>query len=140
MKFCRKCKVEKELSEFRISKKGYVSSYCTECHNLMGREWRKANPEKAKTPKEVALKHYLRKFYGLTVDQYEAKLKEQNGCCAVCKKHSSEFKRRLAVDHNHQTGQIRGLLCVNCNNGLGCLKEDVKIIKDMIVYIEAYRE
>ena len=43
----------------------------------------------------------------------------QNGCCAVCGKHQSEFKRIFDVDHDHVTGKVRGLLCRSCNTGLG---------------------
>jgi hypothetical protein len=58
---------------------------------------------------------YLQKKYGITLAEYEQKLVEQNGCCAVCSKHKSNFKKALAVDHNHASGRIRGLLCPWCN-------------------------
>jgi hypothetical protein len=44
---------------------------------------------------------------------------DQKGCCGICKRHQSEFKKRLGVDHNHSTGKIRKLLCDRCNLGLG---------------------
>lgn len=59
---------------------------------------------------------YMLKYnYGITAEQYEALLQKQNGCCAVCERHYTEFARQLAVDHDHHTHEIRGLLCDHCN-------------------------
>jgi len=59
------------------------------------------------------------KKYGLTLHDYYSLLKKQNMCCAICGKHQKDFNRLLSVDHDHKTGEIRGLLCSNCNSGLG---------------------
>lgn len=59
-------------------------------------------------------KYYIRK-YGITLNQYQEKLESQEHNCALCGKHRSHFKRNLAVDHNHKTGQVRGLVCFYCN-------------------------
>lgn len=59
--------------------------------------------------------NYLVKKYGITEAEYEELLRKQEGCCAVCKKQASHFKRRLCVDHDHGTGYVRGLLCYMCN-------------------------
>jgi len=73
---------------------------------------------------------------------YRKKLKEQNGVCAICKKPSEEYHRhtplsyrQLSLDHNHQTGQLRGLLCGQCNRGLGLFYESVNTIKNAITYL-----
>lgn len=58
---------------------------------------------------------YLVKTYGITLAQYTELLKAQKNKCAICRKHNDE-KRNLAVDHNHKTGEIRGLLCFYCNH------------------------
>ena len=58
---------------------------------------------------------YLLKKYGITVAQYNQLLKKQHNCCAICLKEASSFTKRLAVDHDHITGEIRGLLCTYCN-------------------------
>lgn len=58
---------------------------------------------------------YLTKTYGITLDQYNQMLADQNDSCALCNKHKSNFKRALHVDHNHKTGKVRGLLCFYCN-------------------------
>lgn len=63
----------------------------------------------------------------------------QNGCCIICSKHQSEFKQRLFVDHNHINNEIRGLLCRQCNLGIGNLKVDkygIELLLKAIKYIK----
>lgn len=72
--------------------------------------------------------------YGLEPGEYERRMKEQQGVCAVCHKNCSR-KTELAVDHDHKTGQVRGLLCQNCNAGLGMFFDDPRIIARAIKYI-----
>ncbi len=79
---------------------------------------------------------HLKNTYNLTIDDYNKIFDEQKGCCKICEKHQSEFKAKLAVDHCHQTGKIRGLLCNNCNRGLGHLKDSVLLLKKAIKYIK----
>ena len=66
--------------------------------------------------RERARSASLKRLYGITPEQYDEMLEKQDGYCAVCLKHHSEFKTRLAVDHDHKTGELRGLLCMNCNH------------------------
>lgn len=73
--------------------------------------------------------------YGITIDDYNAMFEEQQGCCAICQKHQSEFKKSLHVDHNHKTGQIRGLLCHNCNLAIGRLQDNPVIISRALEYV-----
>ena len=68
-------------------------------------------------------KHIFRE-YGLTPEGYDELYKKQGGCCAICKEHQSRLKKRLCVDHHHASGDVRGLLCVSCNNAIGLLKDD----------------
>jgi hypothetical protein len=81
----------------------------------------------------------LQRFYGLTVADYEAILFSQNGVCAVCLRPNHEFqygkRAALHVDHNHETKQVRGLLCGNCNRALGILHEDPLRIEALARYI-----
>lgn len=73
--------------------------------------------------------------YGISIDDYNSMFEEQQGCCAICKTHQIEFKKKLHVDHSHKTGQVRGLLCHNCNLAIGRLKEDPVIIASALEYV-----
>ena len=81
----------------------------------------------------------LRKNYGVSIEWYEEKLKEQNGVCAICNKPESVKIKgkllKLSVDHCHSKGDARGLLCTACNRGLGLFKDDVEVIKSAIKYL-----
>ena len=96
------------------------------------KEWRKKNPNKSR-------KYQLKHNFGITLEEYNELLKKQNYKCGICKRHQNEFSIRLAVDHNHETGEIRGLLCVSCNNGLGYFKDgDISLLDNAIIYIKKY--
>jgi Recombination endonuclease VII len=86
----------------------------------------------------------LNKLYGLSREQYSALLAEQDGLCAVCHgpekkiEHRTGVLRSFAVDHNHETGKVRGLLCSRCNMVMGQLEESVDLLHDMIKYLEKH--
>ena len=67
--------------------------------------------------------------YGLSLDEYEALLAKQDHRCAICLKPQKDFKRNLAVDHNHETGHVRGLLCFHCNSGIGHFDESLTTLR-----------
>lgn len=69
---------------------------------------------KKQTPRDK----YLLRVYGITELEYNSLLKKQGNCCAICGKNKTQEKRNLAVDHDHKTGRIRGLLCSFCNQRL----------------------
>ena len=83
------------------------------------------------------LKYYLKKHYGITPAIYEALLIKQHGACAICRK-KNLGTRRLAVDHNHTTGKIRGLLCAKCNSGLGLFNDSVSLLISAMDYLEQW--
>jgi hypothetical protein len=72
---------------------------------------------------------------GITSQEYLDKLHEQGGVCAIC---SKECTRALAIDHNHTTGQLRGLLCGKCNRGIGYLNDDKILLQKAIDYLNKY--
>lgn len=74
--------------------------------------------------------------YGLSIEEYENRFIKQEGKCLICSRHQSLLLKRLRVDHNHETGEIRGLLCDQCNTAIGLFKEDTEIMKKAISYIE----
>lgn len=86
--------------------------------------------------KERNRESQLRNKYGITVEQYDQMLTEQNHSCKICGTHFDDNGRALPVDHCHTTGRVRALLCDPCNKALGLLKEDINIMKNMIEYVE----
>ena len=80
----------------------------------------------------------LRRTYGITLDNYNAMYEAQNGLCAICGKPDEVEGRRLAVDHNHDTGQVRALLCGNCNRGLGNFQDDTNMLVKATRYLIKY--
>lgn len=87
-------------------------------------------------------KQVIEKF-GITGKQYLEMFNKQHGCCAICGK-PEESKRNgkiknLAIDHDHITGEVRQLLCQTCNNGLGCFKDNIKLMKEAVKYLEKHK-
>lgn len=86
----------------------------------------------------------LKRRYGITSEQYDQMLKKQKGLCAICKNKEnaksynkqSSAPQRLAIDHCHKTGLVRGLLCFSCNRGIGYLKDDIKLLSNAIKYLQ----
>ena len=73
--------------------------------------------------------------YNITIEDYVRIYNEQGGKCSICGKQESEFKRKLHIDHNHNTGKFRGLLCHYCNTAIGLLKEDITLLNKAIEYL-----
>lgn len=80
----------------------------------------------------------LLRNYGIDFEQYTLMFNNQSGFCYICLTHRKNLSRDLAVDHNHQTGQIRALLCTNCNQALGRAKESIEILERMINYLKQF--
>ena len=97
-----------------------------------------AEYSKSKSPEWHKNKNLV-KNYGITLEQYNAILQDQNECCAVCGRHASVFVKGLAVDHDHNTGQIRALLCSNCNTGLGNLGDDIEWVSKALQYLKNHQ-
>lgn len=79
----------------------------------------------------------VKRKYGITKDQFNEMFNNQQGCCAICKQHQSLFNRTLAVDHCHTTGQVRGLLCGQCNLLLGHANDNIEILLSAIAYLQS---
>ena len=73
--------------------------------------------------------------FGISLEDYDIIFKEQNGCCKICGKHQSKFKKALALDHDHRTGLIRGLLCSSCNRALGMFFDNIDFLNSAINYL-----
>ncbi len=107
------------------------------------RLWASKNAEKIKVKnarsyeitKQQQRRYYLKR-YGLTTEQHDLMLSQQKGNCAACG--SPPGKRALAIDHCHETGLVRGLLCIGCNTALGSLKEDPLRMRALEAYINRF--
>lgn len=121
--WCKVC-----LKQWASEKGNYLKSY--------NRRYQQINKRKKR---DCEMRH----DYGITIKEYEQKLEEQNGMCAICKKPETVFSwgkiKALAIDHNHITGQLRGLLCNNCNRAIGLMKDDIDNVKAMLDYMIGYQ-
>ncbi len=162
MRTCAICGISQPLTQFSTApSKPFGKDYrCKTCAAVKMREWRKNNPEKHRehvsqwrrqNPKKVA--EYARNFrqrnpeitadralrdnYGIPIGTYATMFTDQNGKCGICG--TTEPQRinakRLAVDHCHDTGRIRGLLCHRCNSGIGYFNHDQKLLQAAIDYL-----
>jgi hypothetical protein len=94
-------------------------------------EWRKANADKVR-------KQQIRHKYGLSGDQFDAMLQAQNWCCAICGTQLRFGLGGLTVDHCHTTGRVRGILCTQCNTGVGMFRENPATFTRALAYLEAH--
>jgi hypothetical protein len=162
-KVCTKCGASKPLSEFHrqsgardgrrpdckvcnLALQRARREAAPELNRARVRAWREANPGRdrermdrftatAKRPLSNRRSH-LRRTYGLTVEQYDEILAAQGGGCAICGRKPRE-NISLHVDHCHDTGTVRGILCFRCNNGIGDFANDPVLLRAAASYLEA---
>lgn len=128
MKRCAKCGEEKPLDQFHRQPSGPQGrhSYCKACANRLQRECRKRKPYPPEKRRELNYKAR----YGLEEWQVRNLLEHQKGLCAICGKPP----KKPCVDHDHETGRVRGILCHRCNIGLPYV-EDIEYRSSAIVYL-----
>lgn len=145
MKSCSTCSVLKSLEDFKIDRRNRDgrSSNCRSCAQAATDRWKADHPDAvAAHSRATYFKHHERRLaenaerallarYGITQADYEIMLERQGGACAICKRPPGV--KRLHVDHNHETGEVRGLLCLVCNMRLATLEN-----LDWRVAAEAY--
>lgn len=108
-----------------------------EAHRAKQREWREKNRDRRK---EIEYASRLKTQYGLTIEDYQRMLAEQGGGCAICGQAAGSYRNQdfLCVDHNHETGQVRGLLCGSCNDGLGRFRDNPILLASAIAYLKTH--
>ena len=138
-KVCPQCKIEKALAEFSkdATQSGGVSCWCKPCKKTWRQQHRKDNPEHYRA---VDQKADLMKRYGMGADDYWKMFDEQKGCCGCCGQSHTLFKRGLHVDHDHSTGQVRALLCTECNPGLGYFQDSIDRLEMAITYLKKFKK
>lgn len=150
IKKCNKCLVEKDHTEFfrdKIFKDGYMST-CKVCKQAATMRWRANKREeynaymrefRHKDPKVVARDRNkaLRLRYGITTDQFNAKLASQDGKCAICKEEYKPGSRAFHTDHSHGSGKVRGILCASCNRSIA-IYDDPFLKEAAELYLKQY--
>ena len=148
-KSCTKCgKILQSTPEYFYRNKNLKSglhSWCKQCSDENVKNWLTTNKgrktknkisskyKKTKKGKFAKWKYDLKRYYGLSVEEYNKILESQNSSCMIC---GGSGVRRMAVDHNHKTGKIRGLLCNKCNLLIGYAKDNPLILVKTIKYLE----
>ena len=131
-KVCSKCKVEKALDQFqkRYDRPVGVRPWCRQCQRAIDAEKRKTDAGK----KQYRTQQWKQSGIDITYEEYKLRYEALAGCCEICK----QQKPSLCVDHNHETGEVRGLLCTACNLAIEHLQESVDIMNNAIAYMEIY--
>jgi hypothetical protein len=139
---CKTCGIEKDLSEFPTGS-GYKDGHrpnCIECRR--GYERRSFHEHKHKHPYsyEADKNRKLLRTYGIGYEDYLTMLDEQNGVCAICGTSDTGRRKSFHVDHCHISGKVRGILCGNCNSGIGHLRDDIRLLHSAIDYLSKYKD
>lgn len=157
-KICPKCCIEKSLDQYGIDKscKDGYRYVCKECANARQRKYAVENKELIRARNESKVesrkayyqsqagirssrKAHLKRAFNMKIETYEQMLENQEGKCAICRKEERGVRNSfLAIDHNHSTGEIRGLLCSHCNRAIGLLEENKINFTNAIKYLEKY--
>lgn len=121
-KYCGKTKSHSEFQSFKKNEKLYPRPFCKECKKQGNFEWD------------------IWKLYRIRLPEYNKLYSEQRGCCACCGKSERAHARRLHIDHDRDTGIIRGLLCTQCNPGIGYFQHSIDRLRMAIIYLEKFKK
>ena len=130
LKTCGVCKEKKSLEEFydKKNKGGSLGKdhCCKKCRNIKSKDHYQRNPKKY-WEKQIG------RNFNITPKEYEDMFEKQNYRCAICKEYKSS--KRLTVDHCHETGKVRGLLCDSCNLGIGMFGHNTAVLESAIRFL-----
>jgi hypothetical protein len=137
---CPRCRENAEIGR---------GGYCRTCQTSVNRAYKDRNREHLRVYKQ---RYYatdvgkaqirrarLRRKFDLTPEQYSEMWTAQRGLCAICHRVEPREGYALAVDHDHTTGEVRGLLCSHCNRGIGWLSDDPELLRSAIGYLTGIR-
>jgi hypothetical protein len=132
MKPCTKCGQDKPFIEYYKDSKIKNGHYgeCKACIKKRSTQWKLNNPEQVRESQ-------LKNLYGITAQEYNTLIEDQSGRCAICSK-DFQSSKHTHLDHCHLTGKIRGILCSNCNRGIGLLKDSVQILENAVQYLNQH--
>jgi hypothetical protein len=134
---CRACRKKEEHDAF-----AQLSIEEKKRHRQVILEWRKKNPAAYKA---MYLRAGRKQRYGITQKEYDRLLEKQNHCCDICEQKETRMTNgkdvdSLAVDHDHSTGKVRGLLCGNCNKAVGSFLDNFELVEKAIQYVLDHQE
>ena len=131
-KHCYACKEELPLTSFHKDKSrgDGLSNICKKCNRERAR--------KTVRNTEKLWESEIKRLYGITIEEYNELKEKQNNKCAICGTDEKNLIKKLAVDHCHTTGKVRGLLCRKCNSGIGFLQDDIEVLTNAIKYLKKY--
>ena len=140
-KVCTMCGEEKPVSAYRSrggAMRHLLKSRCNTCLYKEHRRWTEENPDRVREYRTkdawTLAKRCARR--GITPEQLVDTFERQECCCAVCR---NEIKLMdSAIDHNHETGEFRGVLCKQCNRALGMFQDSPTVLRNALEYLEAY--
>ena len=164
MKICNDCHKTKKLTEFtpRKERVGQYTPSCKDCRRKKANKYRRENhnnvraiEKKYRAKHKIKINHanklrlrnkrkndpnfdraYKLKYtYGITLEDFNEMLKKQKGKCAICGTKEPRG-RGFCVDHCHNTGKIRGILCHGCNTGIGSLRDSTELLRKAINYLK----
>lgn len=125
---CKSCKRSKPVKEFHSSGDGKTQRWvCKDCRNTKNQEYYQ----------DKTRSRNLLRQYGITLSEYDELLTQQGGVCAICGDSPAGSRRRFDVDHHHETGQIRGILCGRCNIALGGFRDSLDLLISASCYLLA---
>ncbi len=133
---CKACNLAARAAKYAANPEPYIARVKkwqqenAERLNAYRREYRQ-RPDRKAADRE----YHLKRKYGITIEQYDAMLAAQGGVCAICRQPRPE-NRTLHVDHDHVSGEIRGLLCFRCNNALGDFEEQYELFQKAANYLD----
>jgi hypothetical protein len=125
----------KDIEKRKKWAKQYGQQYYIDNKETIKTKQKKYNLKNKESSKRRSRKH-LMKRYNLTIEEYNKLFNIQNGKCAICGRHQNELIKALAVDHNHITGNVRGLICVRCNRAIGMFEDNISLLEKAIVYLK----
>lgn len=131
---CEQCTRNSVERRKTLAAKRVAEGFCSQCLT------KRADPDRKLCrvccdQKRRTRADYLRNTYNMTTDKHDAILAAQNGLCAIC---GAAKSYRLHIDHCHNSREIRGLLCINCNNGLGRFQDNPTILRAAATYLENF--
>ena len=137
LKICSSCKELKQTEEYYKEKqsKDGLSYSCKSCKKEQTEKYKKTDTYRKRLRKHLWKKQGIE----ITYEQYLQLFLDQKGSCAICKTSVNQFNKGMCVDHCHETGKIRGLLCTDCNRGIGSLKDNLELLKQAVTYLEKHK-